>query len=311
MDVGVGLDGRLGLGMRELRELAQDAVALGYTSVWTPNATLDPFILCALWWESARVATGISVLPVPLAGPAATLARSAATVADMCGGRFILGIGSGSPDRGAVARTRRELRAIRAALAGKAPVYLAALGPRMLALAASEAEGVALNWCSAAHVAWSRARVEEAAASAGRDPAGTPLVEYVRVCVDDDEDAARLAIARQVVAYALARPGQSKAVGYRAHFTRMGFGDALDELEARRDRGADAETLARAVPLEMLREVAAFGPAARVREGFLRLARGLDLAIVRVIAARPGLDAARAAMVACRPEVRTPASRSP
>src|SRR5919204_4245883 len=98
MDVGVGLDGRLGLSLGQLRELAQEAAALGYTSAWTPNVTLDPFLVCALWWESAGVATGIAVLPVPLAGSAASLARSTATLAELTGGRFTLGVGSGAAE---------------------------------------------------------------------------------------------------------------------------------------------------------------------------------------------------------------------
>jgi alkanesulfonate monooxygenase SsuD/methylene tetrahydromethanopterin reductase-like flavin-dependent oxidoreductase (luciferase family) len=178
----------------------------------------------------------------------------------------------------------------------------------MLRLAGAEADGAALNWCTASHVVWSRSRVDEGAVAAGRDPARVPLVEYVRVCVDDD-DAARVAIARQVVAYALARPGLSTSLGYRGHFARMGFGDALAELEARRLSGANDEALARAVPFELVNAVAAFGSARRVRDGFLRLAQGLDLAIVRVITARRGVDAVRDAMVACRPEVTTRASR--
>ena len=143
--------------------------------------------------------------------------------------------------------------------------------------------------------------VDAAAMGAGRDPERIPLIEYVRVCVDADEDAARLAIARQVVGYALAPAGQPPSVGYRAHFERMGFGDALTELEARRDGGEDTAQLARTVPDSLLRAVAAFGSAAVVREGFRRLAAGLDLAIVRVITARPGADAVRDAIVACRP----------
>ena len=302
MDLGVGLDARLGLGLDDLRELAQEAKALGYNSAWTPNATLDPFLLCALWWESARIATGISVLPVPAAGPAASLARSAATLATLTGGSFVLGIGSGATETGAVERTRSELRALREILAGRTPVYLAALGPRMLALAGAEADGVALNWCTARHVPWSRMQIENAVQRAGRDPATVPVVEYVRVCVDDDVDAAALAIARQFVAYALAGPGQPKTVGYRGHFARMGFADALDELETRRDRGAGQDELARNVPRQILSQVAAFGSATDVRAGFQRLARGLDVAIVRVITARSGADAARDAMVACRPD---------
>src|SRR5207237_10815896 len=98
-----------GLALDDLRQLEQEAKALGYNSAWTPNATLDPFLLCALWWESARIATGISVLPVPAAGPAASLARSAATLATLTGGSFVIGIGSGATAAGAVDRTPAAL----------------------------------------------------------------------------------------------------------------------------------------------------------------------------------------------------------
>jgi alkanesulfonate monooxygenase SsuD/methylene tetrahydromethanopterin reductase-like flavin-dependent oxidoreductase (luciferase family) len=303
VDRGVGLDARLGLGVADLRDLVQDAKALGYTSAWTPSSTDDPFELCAMWWETARVATGIAVMPVTTPAHADALSRSAVRVAARTGGRFVLGIGSGAPDPGAFERTRVALGTIRGALRGDPPVYLAALGPRMLALAGAQADGVALNWCTTEHVAWSRARVERAATRAGRDPGSVPIVEYIRVCVDDDADAARLAIARQVLGYALGREGQPKTVGYRAHFARMGFGEILDELEARRDRGAGIDAIARHAPEAMLRAVAAYGAPAAVREGFARLAVGLDVAIVRVITTQASAAAARATIVACRPEL--------
>ena len=64
------------------------------------------------------------------------------------------------------------------------------------------------------------------------------MIEYIRICVDDDEDVARRAYTRALMGYALARPGVSKALGYRGHFGRMGFDEALTELEERRERGA-------------------------------------------------------------------------
>jgi len=43
------------------------------------------------------------------------------------------------------------------------PLYLAALGPLMLHVAAERANGVALNWCTPEQVAWSRKSLESAA----------------------------------------------------------------------------------------------------------------------------------------------------
>ena len=52
-----------------------------------------------------------------------------------------------------------------------------------------------------------------------------------------------------------------------------------------------------------MRKVGYFGPAAGAAAAFRRLAAGLDVAIVRAAPSRPGLDAIRAVMRACRPEL--------
>ena len=118
-------------------------------------------------------------------GPA-LIAQSAAALAAAAPGRFSLGLGASSPaiveqwnglafDR-PLQRTRDVLRFVKAALAGElvdgsfdsftvhrfrleqpppepVPVLLAALRPRMLALAGREADGVILNWLAATDVA--------------------------------------------------------------------------------------------------------------------------------------------------------------
>jgi hypothetical protein len=123
------------------------------------------------------------------------------------------------------------------------------------------------------------------------------------VCVDDDEEAAKLAFAKMVLAYALARPGTDKTKGYRAHFARMGFDEALTELESKRDSGASEDELARIFPVELLRRVGYWGRPDGAREAFLRLAEGLDIAVVRLVPARGNdLAAARLALRACAPK---------
>ena len=162
----------------------------------------------------------------------------------------------------------------------------------MLRLAGELADGVAPNWTTPEQVAWCREQVAEGARQAGRDPQAIRIVGYIRVCVDEDVDAARRALAAQVLEYAMARPGAPKDQGYRGHFGRMGFEQVLSELEARRAAGAKPEELADALPAELALRVGYFGPPAGAAAAFRRLARGLDVAIVRVIAARPGLAAA-------------------
>ena len=309
------------------------------------GAGLDAFQLCLLRWQASAevtpggLGTGIAVSPIAYRSPVA-FAVSAGTLSAMSGGRFVLGIGSGGIYRpatrralgfrtmSALAATRDYLVTIRRLLAGEVvdydgdavtlhdvqllmpapppvPIYLAALGPEMLRLGGELADGLALNWCSAEQIAWSRERADEGARRAGRDPAELRLVEYIRICVDEDEELARRALARATLGYALGESVPSeraRAFGYRAHFERMGFTEPLAELDRMRVDGASEEELVEAFPPELLHRVAYFGPPEGAAAAFAALAHGLDLAIVRVVAARPGLDAVRAAMEACRPD---------
>jgi hypothetical protein len=133
-------------------------------------------------------------------------------------------------------------------------------------------------------VAWSRERVERAAAAAGR-PA-PEVVEYIRTSVDPDPALARSTLGTAALQYALG-PG-----AYRKHFERMGFGPELDRLE--RDGGEPSD--------ELLAAAGAAGAPGQVRPRFERLAQGLDLAIVRVLVTHPGdAESARRTLEECRP----------
>jgi alkanesulfonate monooxygenase SsuD/methylene tetrahydromethanopterin reductase-like flavin-dependent oxidoreductase (luciferase family) len=181
------------------------------------------------------------------------------------------------------------------------PLYLAALGPQMLQLAGELADGVSLNWTAPGMRRWCREEIAQGAARAGRDPSTIRVTEYIRVCIDDDEEAARRAFVRALMGYALARPGASKSSGYRGHFARMGFDAALNRIEARRDAGASEDELIDLFPPELLREVGYFGRAEGAPQALARLAEGLDLAIVRIVGVRPGMEAAQAVLRACQP----------
>jgi 5,10-methylenetetrahydromethanopterin reductase len=182
-----------------------------------------------------------------------------------------------------------------------APVYLAALGPQMLRLAGETADGALLNWATPARIAASRAEIDAGAARAGRAPGSVPMTMYIRVCIDDDVAAARLAFGTQVLGYAMARPGMPKNAGYRALFAEMGFDAELTELEQRRDQGAGMPELVAAAPEEILQAVGYYGPAGPAPAAFARLSAGLDETVVRVITARPGLDPVLAALNALTP----------
>ena len=49
MEIGLGIDSRFALSGDDQRVIAREAVALGYTSLWTPiGNTREPFDICAL-----------------------------------------------------------------------------------------------------------------------------------------------------------------------------------------------------------------------------------------------------------------------
>jgi alkanesulfonate monooxygenase SsuD/methylene tetrahydromethanopterin reductase-like flavin-dependent oxidoreductase (luciferase family) len=343
MKTGVGIDPRLGLSRAQQRTLVQEAARLGFDSLWTPAGLTarSIFQTCREWWEAttAVVADGLtvgtSVIPVP-GWTVPPLAAESATLSEISGGKFKLGIGLGAypaaelrhqlnlPLVSPLALTRDFLATLRPLVHGKTvdytgtavslhglqlgikappvPIYLAAMGPQMLRLAGELSDGVTPNWSSSEQIVWMRQHVAEGARRVGRDPAEIPFAQYIRVCVDEDEAAARRAFGMNMLGYALARPGQPKDKGYRAHFGRMGFEAILTELEARRDAGTPMSELVDAVPSELLLRVGYFGHPSGAAVALRALAHGLDEAMVRLITVQPGdLDACLKTIQACQP----------
>lgn len=298
MEIGLGIDGRLVLSDTEQADIAAEAALLGYTSLWTPAREDDPFALCALWHRSSGLETGISVLPLQrwIAERLVTATRIAL---ERTAGKFVLGVGAGDV-RAAPIRAMRDLASSLRPSLGDGRIYLGALGPQMLRLAGERYDGAALNWCSPQQTLWSRERVAAGALAAGREPRDICIHQYIRVCVDPDVDRARRALAKMVLGYAMNRPGADPTVGYRGHFARMGFDEILRELEALRARGADDDALVERLPNDLLARVGWWGRPEDAAAGFEALTAGLDVAVVRVVAAKNNdADCVRLAMRSC------------
>jgi probable F420-dependent oxidoreductase len=192
----------------------------GYGTIWLsggPITDLDQVAAVVRATTTARVATGI--LAVDRFGSDEVLALWAELEAS-APGRFVLGLGGAHG-----ARPRDTLNAYLDRLdAGGVPAdrrVLAALGPRMLALAAERAGGALPVLVTPGYTADARARVGDDTALA---------VEQLAV-VGDDPAAAR----------ALAR-GPFGMLGsfpqYQASFRRQGFRD--EDVEAQSDALVDA-----------------------------------------------------------------------
>lgn len=283
MRIGFSIDPRQALSERDELRLVELGARLGYESAWTPSGPdAAAFDRCLRWYRASGLPTGISVVPAS-GQPPAFYAEQAKRVWEETGGRFTLGVGSGRMPHAADGM-RRYLAELRTLLPDGPPLHLAALGPLMLGVAGELADGVALNWCSPEQVATSRDRVERAAHTVGRT--APVVVAYIRTSVHPDSATARSALGTAALQYALG-PDH-----YRRHFERMGFAEELHRLET--DGGEPGEAL--------LAAAGAAGPPGGVRSRFERLAEGLDLAIMRILAAHPGdAESVRLALEECRP----------
>src|SRR2546428_9051514 len=86
-----------GFTLAEHAELAREAERLGYTDAWSLEVDgVDCFAPLAVVGLATRLRVGTAIANVYTRGPA-TLALSAAGIAEIAPGRFCLGIGSGPP----------------------------------------------------------------------------------------------------------------------------------------------------------------------------------------------------------------------
>ena len=75
------------------------------------------------------------------------------------------------------------------------------------------------------------------------------------------------------------------------------------KIEEARDSGAPEDELIDAFPDGLLKSVGYYGRPDGAAAEFRRLSGGLDIAIVRIVATRPGVDSVRAVMQACAPQL--------
>lgn len=283
MEIGLAIDDGQGLTDSQQLDLVRLGAELGYQSAWTPSrADSAAFDRCISWHAAAGLPVGISAVPAS-GRPPVFYAEHARRVWEATEGRFTLVIGSGAAARPAEFVTG-YLEELRRLLPAGMPVYVAALGPRMLDLAGQRADGVAFNWCTAQQVGWSRRRVIESAQAAGR--AAPRVIEYIRTCVDPEARIARRTVASAARGYALG------PLAYRRHFERMGFADELRRLGQSPDE-SDKSSLS---------SVGAAGTPGTTKLLFDQLAGGLDLAIVRILTVKGDEpESARRALEECRP----------
>ncbi len=223
----------------EAREGAAEVEALGYGALWYPEAVAkESFAVGATllaWTQRIVVASGIT--NIYARDPTAAVGGANA-LADAYPGRFVLGLGASHAH---VVQARgheyaKPLKAMREYLEAMdsapyrgalppepAPRLLAALGPKMLELAAERADGAHPYFVPVEHTAIARERL------------GPDRVLAVEQAVILDSDAVRAReLAREHTSFYL------RADNYRRSLLRLGFGE--EELE-----GGGSERLVDAV----------------------------------------------------------------
>jgi probable F420-dependent oxidoreductase len=210
----------------EAGQFARDVEALGYRTLWIPEALgRDAMVAAALLLSSTRtlnVATGIANV---YARDALTTAAAARSLAEMSGGRFLLGLGVSH---------RPIVEGLRGHDAGNAlgymgeyldkmagapymavpppeepPVVIGALHPKMLELSARKTRGAHPYLVPPEHTAFAREIL-------GKGPWLCPEQKVLMVT-----DAAKArAVARQAIGMYLGLPN------YRRSLARFGYGDA-------------------------------------------------------------------------------------
>ena len=221
-----------------LRALLRTVEGHGYGTLWYPESRGFESIALAgfLLANSERLTIGSSIANI-YARDAFTARRALATLNALRGGRFALGLGvshiplveglRGHRYDKPVPAMRAYLEGIRkggdAALEG--PVLLAALGPKMLALAAAQADGAVPYNVTPEHT-------RQAATALGP---GKVLAVEQKVCVETDRARAR-ALGRTELARYMALPN------YVNNWLRLGFTEA-ELADGGSDRFIDAMVL--------------------------------------------------------------------
>jgi probable F420-dependent oxidoreductase len=281
----VSIAGVQTLGAEMSLDVAREADALGYESVWVAeaNAAEAMSLLGAISQTAPHVGLGTGVVALQLRTPPLH-AMAAATLQQLAGDRAVyLGVGISSPavagqwhgagytDR-PIAQVREFVALLRECLTGETvtfagdfyavkrfrlgvrlgdtrpKIFVAALNEQMLRLAGAIADGVLLNYLPASRVPWCVGRVRE-----GGDAA---VYAYVHCGVTDRDRYADLA-RKDLVNYAVVD-------AYANQFAEAGFADDVDafrELWNARERDAAMAAIGDA----WVDEIQIMGDAAHVR----------------------------------------------
>jgi alkanesulfonate monooxygenase SsuD/methylene tetrahydromethanopterin reductase-like flavin-dependent oxidoreductase (luciferase family) len=219
--VAAGLDSEVAV------ELAGRCEELGYTSLWSNDhpAASGLETLADFAKGSAATRLGVAVLALDRNEPADINAKIEELGLERS--RLLIGVGAGFSKK-PLTRMREAHDELREAIPG-VKLILAAMGPKMCALAGSHYDGAFFNWMTPGFAADARRKVEAGAAEAGRE--APKIYGYVRTSVGAD---AETRLAKEEGFY------RDLHDGYRNHFDRLGEPPGTVGVAAEQPDNADA-----------------------------------------------------------------------
>jgi F420-dependent oxidoreductase-like protein len=183
----------------------------------------------------------------------------------------------------------KPLKTIVHPLRADLPIYLAAIGPKNIALAAEIADGWMPTLYAPKHAATFRPHLEEGFARAGKTAEGFDVVALCPVFVGDDVEATRNMV-KPFIALYVGGMGAKGRNFYNDLVTRYGYEKEAREIQDLYLDGKKAEAAA-AVPDELVDETSLTGPPERIRD---RLQAWKESGVTTLMAATLQVDALRA-----------------
>ena len=249
---------------RATLDLAREIERRGFSGIYCPSGFGGISLCQALAFVTERIPFGTSIAPI-YARTADDYAQMSAFLHEVSGGRFRFGVGvSHGPSIARMGvqagKPLSDMRAFVERLKGtertgtQAPLILATLRKKMIALAAEIAEGIV--WANGA-----RSHMQESLSVLPADKRsgdGFFIGNMVPTCISDDVEAAKAVNRRTLTSYA-------RLPNYRNYWKEAGYQEEMEAVE-RAIAAKDDEGVTRALSDRWLADTTLFGPASRVRD---------------------------------------------
>ena len=282
--------------------LAREAEALGYDAVWVSELySFDAFTtLTHIACGTERIKLGTNIANIYARSPA-MLASTAASLDQLSGGRFILGLGvsgpqviegwHGVPYDKPVQRTRETIEIVRRIVAGERlvyegeifritkglklinkplrpdlPIYVAALGPKNVEMTAEMAEGWLPTMFSPAHAKDVFGPALDVGRARRSEALGALEIAPVVPAFVGDLSAGR-DVLRLAIGFYIGGMGSREQNFYNALVRRYGWDTEAERVQDLFLSGDKAAAIA-SVPDDLIDAVCVVGDGSRIRDGF-------------------------------------------